>query len=45
LWDFRSKETIVEALDMIVEENNVPFIVYMGDYPQKLNEIEETWRA
>jgi hypothetical protein len=45
LWDFQSKETIVEAFDMIVEENNVSFVVNMGDYPQKLNEIVETWRA
>jgi hypothetical protein len=42
LWDFQSKETIVEAFDMIVEENNVSFVVYIDDYPQKLNEIVET---
>jgi hypothetical protein len=42
LWDFQSKETIVEAFDMIMEENNVPFVINMGDYPQKLNEIVET---
>jgi hypothetical protein len=45
LWDFQSKETIVEAFDMIVEENNVSFVVNIDDYPQKLNEIVETWRA
>jgi hypothetical protein len=26
---------------MIVEENNVPFVVNKDDYPQKLNEIVE----
>jgi hypothetical protein len=45
LWDFQSKETIVEAFDMIVEENNVPFVVNIDDYPQELNEIVKTWRA
>jgi hypothetical protein len=39
------KETVVEAFDMIVEENNVLFEVDIDDYPQKLNEIVETWRA
>jgi hypothetical protein len=41
LWDFQSKEIIVESFDMIVEENNVPFVVNKDDYPQKLNEIVE----
>jgi hypothetical protein len=41
LWDFQSKEIIVEAFDIIVEENNVSFVVYINDYPQKLNEIVE----
>jgi hypothetical protein len=45
LWDFQSKETIIEAFDMIVQENNVPIIVNMGDYPQKLKEIVETYHA
>ena len=44
-WDFQSKETVVEAFDMIVEENNVIFEVDIDDYPQKLNEIVETWGA
>jgi hypothetical protein len=42
LWDFHWKETVVEAFDMIEEDNNVPFIVDIDDYPQKLNEIVET---
>jgi hypothetical protein len=45
LWDFQSKETIVEAFDMIVVENNVPLVIDKDDYPQKLNEIVETWCA
>jgi hypothetical protein len=36
------KETVVESFDMIVEENNVSFVVIIDDYPQKLNEIVET---
>jgi hypothetical protein len=39
LWDFQLKEIVVESFDMIVEENNVPFVVNRDDYPQKLNEI------
>jgi hypothetical protein len=27
LWGFQSKETVVEAFDMIMEENNVLLIV------------------
>jgi hypothetical protein len=27
MWDFQLKKTIIEAFDMIVEENNVPFVV------------------
>jgi hypothetical protein len=42
---FSIKETIIEALDMIVVENNVSLVVYIDDYPLKLNEIVETWRA
>jgi hypothetical protein len=38
-------ETIVEAFDIIVEEDNVPFVVYIDDYPKKFNEIVETWRV
>jgi hypothetical protein len=45
LWDFPSKETVIEAFDMIVEKNNVPVVVNTDDYSQKLNEIVETWRA
>jgi hypothetical protein len=30
---------------MIVEENNASFVVDIDDYPQKLNEIVETWYA
>jgi hypothetical protein len=30
---------------MIVEENNVLKEVDIDDYPQKLNETVETWRA
>jgi hypothetical protein len=45
LWNFQSKETVVEAFDMIVEENNVLLIVDIDDYLQKLNEIVETWGA
>jgi hypothetical protein len=41
LWDFQSKEIVVESFDMIVEENNVPFVVNKDDYRQKLNEIVE----
>jgi hypothetical protein len=41
LWDFQSKEIVVESFDMIVEENNVPFVINRDDYPQKLNEIVE----
>jgi hypothetical protein len=41
LWDFQSKEIVVESFDMIVEGNNVPFVVNKDDYPQKLNEIVE----
>jgi hypothetical protein len=36
------EETIVEAFDIIVEEDNVPLVVYIDDYPQKFNEIVET---
>jgi hypothetical protein len=32
MWDFQLKKTIIEAFDMIVEENNVPFIVNIDDY-------------
>jgi hypothetical protein len=39
------EETIVEAFDMIVVENNVPLVVGIDDYLQKLNEIVETWCA
>jgi hypothetical protein len=39
LWDFQSKEIVVESFDMRVEKNNVHFIVNKDDYPQKLNEI------
>jgi hypothetical protein len=35
-------ETIVEAFDIIVEENNVLLEEYIDDYPQKLNEIVKT---
>jgi hypothetical protein len=42
LRDFQSKETIVEAFDMIMEENNVHFVVNIDNYPQKLHEIVET---
>jgi hypothetical protein len=41
LWDFQSKEIVVESFDMIVEENNVLLVVNKDDYPQKLNEIVE----
>jgi hypothetical protein len=41
LWDFQSKEIIVESFDMIIEENYVLFVVNRDDYPQKLNEIVE----
>jgi hypothetical protein len=41
LWDFQSKEIVVESFDMIVEENNVLFVVNKDDCPQKLNEIVE----
>jgi hypothetical protein len=43
MWDFQLEETIVEAFDMIVEEDNVPLIVDIDDYPQRFNEIVETW--
>ena len=43
MWDFQSKETIVEAFDMIVEEIDVFFILHIDAYPQKLIEIVETW--
>ena len=33
LWDFQSKEIVVEAFDMIVVENNVPLIIDKDDYP------------
>jgi hypothetical protein len=36
------EETVVEAFDMIVEEDNVPLVVDIDDYLQKLNEIVET---
>jgi hypothetical protein len=45
LWDFQLKKTIVEEFDMIVDENNVSFVVNKDDYPQKLIEIVETWCA
>jgi hypothetical protein len=45
LWDFQSKEIVAKAFDMIVVENNVTLIVDIVDYPQKLNEIVETWHA
>jgi ABC-type microcin C transport system permease subunit YejB len=38
---FSTKEIVAESFDMIVEENNVPFVVNIDDYPQKLNEIVE----
>jgi hypothetical protein len=41
LWHFQSKEIVVESFDMIIEENNVLFVVYRDDYPQNLNEIVE----
>jgi hypothetical protein len=41
LCDFQSKEIVVESFDMIIDENNVPFVVNKDDYPQKLNEIVE----
>jgi hypothetical protein len=41
LWDFQSKEIIIESFDMIIEENNFPFIINRDDYLQKLNEIVE----
>jgi hypothetical protein len=36
------EETIVEAFDMIVEEDIDPLVVDIDDYPQKLKEIVET---
>jgi hypothetical protein len=42
LWDFQSEETI-EAFDMIVEDDDVLLVINIDDYPQKLNEIVETW--
>ena len=39
------KETIVEAFDIIVEENNVFLEADIDDYPQKLMESLETWRT
>ena len=42
MWDFQLEETIVEAFDMIVEEDNDPLVVDIDDYLQKLKEIVET---
>jgi hypothetical protein len=39
------KEIVVEAFDIIVEDNNVPLVIDIDDYSQKLNDIVETWRA
>ena len=39
LCDFQSMEIVVESFHMIVEENNVLFVINKDDYPQKLNEI------
>jgi hypothetical protein len=41
LWDFQSKEIVVEAFGMIVEKNNIPFVIHIDGYFQKLNEIVE----
>jgi hypothetical protein len=34
LWDLQSKEIVFESFDMIVEENNVPFVVNKGCFGQ-----------
>jgi hypothetical protein len=45
MWDFQLEETVVEAFDMIVEEDNVLLVIDIDDYPQKFNEIVKTWRV